>query len=204
MPFPSAAGGDDVPEIGIEMGGLRSCEALVMARHLMYTQVYFHRVSKIYDIHLADFMKARPELTVGFPLDLDRFLKVNDSHVLALMERAAADPGEPGHEHARRIVRREHFKLVHESLPGDFSPSDELGMQVNEELVRKFGEEMIRDFRLVEVDNPAEMPVRLRDGRIVSSTEASEVLVNTPKAKVHFVYADRMIAEEAKAWLKRM
>ncbi len=204
LPFPTASGGEDVPEIGIEIGGLRSAEALLMARYLTYTQVYFHRVSKIYDIHLADFMKARPEFAVGFPLDLDRFLKVNDSHVIALMERAAADPGEPGHEHARRIVRREHFKLVHESLPGDFSPKSELGKQVYEELVQRFGEEMIRDFRKLEKRNPAKMPVRLRDGRIVSSAKASGVMRNTPKVKVHYVYADRMIAEEARAWLKRM
>lgn len=43
--------------LGIEEGGLHTAEALLLARYFMYSQVYFHQVRRIYDIHLKDFLK---------------------------------------------------------------------------------------------------------------------------------------------------
>ncbi len=40
------------PTLGLDAGGLQSAEALLWARYFMYSQVYFHRVRRIYDIHL--------------------------------------------------------------------------------------------------------------------------------------------------------
>ena len=44
-------------DLGIEEGGLHSIESLLLARYAMFSQVYFHRVRRIYDIHLRDFLK---------------------------------------------------------------------------------------------------------------------------------------------------
>jgi hypothetical protein len=46
------------PTIGVEIGGLNSAEALLLARYFMFGQVYFHPVRVAYDIHLVDFLKA--------------------------------------------------------------------------------------------------------------------------------------------------
>ena len=43
--------------LGVEEGGIHSAEALMLARYFMYTQVYFHPVRRIYDIHLRDFLR---------------------------------------------------------------------------------------------------------------------------------------------------
>ena len=45
------------PALGVEEGGIYSAEALMLARYFMYSQVYFHPVRRIYDIHLMDFLK---------------------------------------------------------------------------------------------------------------------------------------------------
>ncbi len=203
LPAQSTAGGAAVPVIGIDIGGLRSSEALLTARYFMYSQVYFHPVRKIYDIHLVDFLKARPEFAGGFPKEVDEYLKINDNHIFAMIERAAADPGEPGHEDAARISRREHFKLVYEALPPELGSKRKPGEKVLEDLSRKFGEENFRRFHDNGPHKPANIPVRMRNGSVVSSTEASELMDKIPRVKVDFVYADRMVAEEAKAWLKR-
>ena len=42
---------------GWRAGGIQSAEALMLARYFMYSQVYFHPVRRIYDIHLMDFLK---------------------------------------------------------------------------------------------------------------------------------------------------
>jgi HD superfamily phosphohydrolase len=46
------------PALGVEEGGIQSAEALMLARYFMYSQVYFHPVRRIYDIHLKDFLAA--------------------------------------------------------------------------------------------------------------------------------------------------
>ena len=48
---------DSEPALGLESGGIQSAEALMLARYFMYSQVYFHAVRRIYDIHLMDFLK---------------------------------------------------------------------------------------------------------------------------------------------------
>ena len=46
------------PALGLESGGIQSAEALMLARYFMYSQVYFHAVRRVYDIHLMDFLKG--------------------------------------------------------------------------------------------------------------------------------------------------
>jgi uncharacterized protein len=59
-PLGGTGGGNEQskePQLGVEQGGLQSAEAMLLARYFMYSQVYFHRVRRIYDIHLRDFLK---------------------------------------------------------------------------------------------------------------------------------------------------
>ena len=53
----SAGSGGGAPALGIEEGGLESAEALLLARYFMYSQVYFHPVRRIYDIHFDGFLE---------------------------------------------------------------------------------------------------------------------------------------------------
>ena len=48
----------DEPMLGVEVGGIHSAEALLLARYFMFTQLYFHSVRRIYDQHLKDFLLA--------------------------------------------------------------------------------------------------------------------------------------------------
>ncbi|MHA1864519.1 MAG: HD domain-containing protein, partial [Candidatus Thorarchaeota archaeon] len=105
------------PKLGIETGGLHVAESLVLSRYFMYSQVYFHPVRRIYDYHLREFLKSwlneyrnKPE----FSTDPKEFLLYNDSRILIELYNAAENTESSGHEHAKRIVRRAHFKLVYE------------------------------------------------------------------------------------------
>ena len=71
-----------MPTLGIEEGGLHSAEALLLARYFMYTQLYFHPVRRIYDIHLKSFLK---EWFRGgfFSTNLDDHLNLTDNEVMA-------------------------------------------------------------------------------------------------------------------------
>ena len=42
--------------LGIDEGGIHAIEGLILARYFMFTQVYFHRVRRAYDLILTDFI----------------------------------------------------------------------------------------------------------------------------------------------------
>ncbi len=48
----------DEPALGLLSGGVEASEGLMLARHFMFKQVYFHAVRRAYDIHLKEFLKG--------------------------------------------------------------------------------------------------------------------------------------------------
>lgn len=108
-----------------------------LARYFMYSQVYFHPVRRIYDIHLKDFLKEW--LVDGeFSIDPEAHLKMTDNEVAAGLAESVAEQS-PGHVHARRIVERQHFKVVYERNPDDVRVNPEAGRAVYDSLVSEFG-----------------------------------------------------------------
>lgn len=107
--------------LGINENGLEACEALLLARHFMHRRVYQYSSVKAYNFHLRRFMKilyTKEEL-----LNLERFLALNDTDVIAKLAVAAKDIDHPGHEDARRITyRKERFKAI--SISEDFNPDN--------------------------------------------------------------------------------
>ena len=82
------------PALGILDGGLHSAEALMLARFFMFTQLYFHSVRRIYDIHLKDFLKLW--LPDGkYPIAVARHLEFTDNEVTAAILEASRKPSCP-------------------------------------------------------------------------------------------------------------
>lgn len=114
------------PALGVERGGVQSAEQLLLARHYMFSGLYLHQVRRIYDIHLGDFL--REWLPHGvFSTQPDEFLEMTDSRVLLALTEAANDEEAPGHDPARRILRREHFKLLYTPSRADLRENLDAG-----------------------------------------------------------------------------
>ena len=187
------------PALGMEEGGVQSAEALVIARYFMYSQVYFHRVRRICDIHLIDFLKEH--LPDGeFSPDINRHLRTTDSEITDAMWKTAYCRGK-GRIHARRIVRREHFKTIYEPGPKDRKINPESGELVFRGLSEKFGRENFRRDTLDYASASPDFPVKLRAGEIVPSVGISEILRDIPIIKFDRIYADRSCFDDARAWL---
>jgi uncharacterized protein len=198
---PSGKGGrSKEPALGIDEGGIQSAEALMLARYFMYSQVYFHTVRRIYDIHLMDFLK---EWLPGgaFPIEVSDHLKMTDNEVTAAILEAAFDEGKAGHKHARRIVRREHFKVLYERNPTDLRVNPEAGQQVFDALATEFGAENFRHDRYQQGSGATDFPVRMRGGELVSSLDRSTALERVPVVSVDYVFAERSVLDKAKEWL---
>ena len=95
--------------LGVTEGGLHAAESLVLARYLMFTQVYFHKTRAAYDRHLFEALK---EILPGgkFPRplgnDLEQFLKWDDWAVLGRLSDGL------GGEHGIRLCQRNHFREI--------------------------------------------------------------------------------------------
>ena len=195
-------GDSQEPALGMEEGGIQSAEALMLARYFMYSQVYFHPVRRIYDIHLMDFLKEW--LPDGiFSTDLEKHLKMTDSEITTALWEAAFDENRAEHLHASRIVRRKHFKRIYERNPEDVEINLESGKMIFEALKSQFDEGNFRHDFYSQRSGAPDFPVRMRDGRIVSSLIVSDVLKNIPVVAVDYVFAERSCFEEARRWLDK-
>lgn len=190
------------PALGVEEGGLHSAEALLFARYFMYTQVYFHPVRRIYDIHLKDFLI---EWLQGgkFNINIEEHLKLTDNEVLsALLEAARVDVCN-GHEPASRIVKREHFRKLYEKNPEDIRINPESGRLVLDALCQKYGDEAVRRDTYTAKNSAIEFPVLRSDERIFTSYELSETIQRLPIASFDYIFIRLDLLKEASEWLKK-
>ncbi len=88
-------------ELGIEEGGIESCEALLVARHFMHRRVYQYPSVQSCSFHLSRFMHT------CFAIDsLDAYLSLTDNEVLTELRKAFRDEEHLGHEDAKRLFTR--------------------------------------------------------------------------------------------------
>ena len=131
------------PALGVEDGGMHSAEALLLARYFMFSQVYFHSVRRIYDIHLKDFLKQW--LPSGmFSTDLETHLNITDNEIWSSLLEAGRNKELPGHEHAMKIINHDHFRILYSPSPEDKNKNIDAGKTVYEKACDKFGGENIR------------------------------------------------------------
>jgi len=103
------------PGLAVEEGGWHAVEGLIIARYMMFTQVYFHRVRRAYDRHIVGAMRALFQGSGGcFPPptdeeNLDGYLKWEDWRVLGRL-----GDGEGGAD-GEIINNREHDRCVFET-----------------------------------------------------------------------------------------
>jgi len=186
------------PALGCERGGLESAEAMQLARYFMFAQVYFHSTRLIYDAHLKDFLAAwLPE--GKFQTDVDGHLRLNDNDVLTAIAAAAGDPEAPGHDPARRIRKREHFRVAYVR-----QPEDPLGATkaIAAAAADHFGPEQVRYGASPRRPDPPDFPVRERDGNSYSSLSLSDVLRTLPASRDEYVFVAPELRDQAKAWIK--
>ena len=106
--------------IGIDEDGIHAAEGLILARYMMFTQLYFHKTRVIYDYHLIEAIRSVLSNHGGsFPSpdnheNVDLYLEWDDWRVLG-----AIAAGE-GKEHGNFLINRTHYRKLRETkeVPG--------------------------------------------------------------------------------------
>lgn len=97
------------PRIGIGEDGRQAAESLIIARYMMFTQVYFHKTRVILDHHLQEALRTiLRDGTFPSPKAIGEFLGWHDWRVLG-----ALTDGKGG-EDGQRLSDRDFFRLVWE------------------------------------------------------------------------------------------
>ena len=110
-------GSEGDPAVAIEEGGWHAAEGLIIARYMMFTQVYFHHVRQALDHHIEEALahllnkNSRSAKNGTFPVPttdetLSEYLQWDDWKVLG--EVATGNCG----EHGERIKKRRHDRCV--------------------------------------------------------------------------------------------
>jgi len=135
-----------------------------------------------------------------FPIDAEDHLSRTDSEVLTAIRDAAGEAGAPGHEAARRIVNREHFRIAYNRQPDDVGARS-LATGAIAAAAEHFGADKVRYGASPRRGDPPDFPVRERDGSSVSSLSLSEVLTRLPASHDEYVFVEPSMREQAKRWI---
>ncbi len=187
------------PTLGVEEGGLQSAEALLWARHFMYTQLYFHPVRRIYDIHLKEFLQAWLQ-SGKFSTNPKEHLRMTDNEVLSGMAELSADSEARGHDSARRIIRREHFKVLYKRNPTDQQRNKQSARTVFEAAEKHFGPGTVGIDEYTARSRGIDFPVWTSED-VESSLGLSETLAKVPAFTISTVYIRPDLRQTAKKWL---
>ena len=188
------------PTLGVEVGGIHSSEALLLARFFMFVQVYHHRVRVAYDFHLKQFLQAwLPE--GRFSTDLASHQKLTDDEVLAAILDSSRDSSSLGHEAAGRIVNRKHFRQLYVPTRVDKELHEYPLEAVFEAVKNQFNEELIQKSEYAQSSPELRFPVHDTSGNVVSSSDISVVLPNVPIVAVDFILVAPEIMDTASKWL---
>lgn len=179
-------------EIALHRDGIHTFEALILARYQMNTQVYFHRIRRIYDIYLNKYIQAIP------PDLLNTIPKLMAENDIKMMHRIFEDAvgGEPDRKKwAERIVGRKHHRLVHETGAAARGVDKANSIRLYQALKQKFDPiEFVHDndmkawiHKILKPDEDAEvaswvdLKIIDRDGSVHQVGNESQVLRSIPR-----------------------
>ncbi len=160
------------PVLAIEEGGEHAAEALIIARYMMFTQVYFQRTRRAYDRHSVEAIKhllsdhqSQTSLSnkSAFPPptnkdNVEDYLKWDDWRVLGLIRENKAG------EHGSIIMDRKHHRAVFETPEVPTLEDQELAKEIENALGTDIGFIDCASSSWYKFES-ADVPILLRPGK---------------------------------------
>ena len=176
-------------QLALYRGGEHTFEALILARYQMNTQVYFHKIRRIYDHYLEECSKLwGPDNYSSF----DDVPRHDDMSVLMEIRRDAEADG-PRQPWATRIINRKHHRVVHETGDNADHARLQLAKRVLTELEKRYDgidlyldDSQISIYKLAtpgEQDAPLvqHLYIRERNGNLTLLAHESAIISKIPK-----------------------
>jgi len=174
-------------DLAIEHGGIHALEALVLARYYMFTQVYYHRVRRIYDYYLKQYMESLRGKIDNFA----NVSKYDDITLINELRKSAQDTNDAYYSCAHRICNRRHHSMIYETseftdgidrrkAEGIFKRMSNIYSN-NYDLVIDHGKGSIHKFFVEGKDDVGEEFYVIRNNRESLLTKESHIIREMPK-----------------------
>lgn len=99
-------------ELALKRDGIHTFEALILARYQMNTQVYYHRLRRLYDMYLEKYHEALKDEFQGTP---EEILSHNDITMMSKIFSDAQSGVGDKRKWAKRITDRNHHRMIFET-----------------------------------------------------------------------------------------
>jgi hypothetical protein len=136
-----------------------------------------------------------------YPTDVEGHLRMTDNEVLSAMATATADDTAPGHDPARRITQRRHFRKIYERNALDQRVHPNSVDRVAAALKAHFGKAAVREKLIRPKEQNIDFPILLDTGDISTSRSESTLYADFKPAAVGFVLVDPEKKNDARTWL---
>ncbi|MCS7170741.1 MAG: HD domain-containing protein [Aquificaceae bacterium] len=172
----------------VHVSAIRALESFILGRYFMYSQVYFHKVVRILNIHLKEVVQGFIREGLLNPED---FHRKTDSHILSLMM------DRQGEEAVRRVLGREHYREV-------FSTSSKDVFEfLRDRLLEKYEENLLRFDHINKQVLDEDIP--LWDGhKLISLMEASKLVSSLRDIEFYRIYANPTYREEIREYVRKI
>ena len=166
----------------LHISSLRALESFIIGRYFMYSQVYFHRVVRILNIHLNELIM---DLVARGILELESLYSKTDAFVISLFLE------EPNNPKVRRLLFREHYREVFSTH------SKELYEYVKEKLMQSYDPELLRFDSVYK--KVLEEDIFIFDSSTLHSVrEISNIVGSLKDVEAYRIYAHPSYKEEVK------
>lgn len=126
-------------ELSLERGGVHTLEAMMLARYWMFTQVYFHKTRRLYDLYLKRYLK------LWYNKQYENLLDVANHDDVTVMSQIYEDAnlGDNNSDRcklAKRILERKHHRVVYEDGNHADAKDRKIAVKVDGELRKKYSD----------------------------------------------------------------
>jgi uncharacterized protein len=121
---------------------------------------------------------------------------------MAAVLDASRHGSRPGHDPARRIVQRDHFRMLYQRNPNDIAVNPDSAKAIQDAASCQFGTTNVHYDPYREKNRPIDFPVLMRDDRVVSCFDLSATLKKVPIVAVDYVFIAPHLRVKAEEWLR--
>ena len=182
--------------IGLDSSAIHAAEALLLARFFMYTQVYFHKARRTYNIHLQEFLRAW--LADGmFSSSWQALIQITDDEVLAGIREAANGEDEQRQILARRLTARQHFRTAYALLPSHKNKRPMIFQELSTYALERYGSDHVRVDTYSPKTDPNDFLVVTAGGAVESSLTISPIAERTTLEEIGLIFVSPDLKDEA-------
>ncbi len=174
----------------VDISGLRAMENFIVGRYFMYLQVYFHKVVRIMNIHIADLIKdIFKHIDIA---NIENYIKLNDTYILSMLFTR-----DMYRNHAERILERKHYREAF------FTKSKEMYNRVKNKLIEIFDLELLRFDEIKKKPYEGKIYIK-KGGSLINAEEISEIVSSLKSIEYYRIYSADIIKEEICGLLKKL